>query len=229
MSESAPHPLSLEPAYTLAEAARILDASPSTLRTWLHGRSYPTHAGRRQASPLVTTPRRQGAPLSFLDLVEVHMLLTIRRGYGIPLKRLRAAMEYLRHLGEHRLPLARKSFFHDHQHLYLGKDEHLISLSEAGQHVAADIVQDGMRQVVYGNDGFAERFFPTLAHRHQHTIALVPVLAFGQPVIARRGVTVQAVVDRFAAGETVADLAEDLDLNNAEIEEALRWQTGHAA
>ncbi len=82
------------------------------------------------------------------------MLLAIRRGYGIPLKRLRDAMEYLRRDGGDMLFLAHRDFRHDRQHLYLSRDDYLVSLSERGQHVEPGIIQEGLRQIVYGDDGY---------------------------------------------------------------------------
>jgi uncharacterized protein (DUF433 family) len=229
MALRAPNPIKLQPAYPLAEAARILGTNPSTLRAWFHGRDYNTKDGRRRSAPVMQATQKVGAPLSFIDLIEAHMLLAIRKGYGIPLKRLRDAMEYLRDKGGNLLFLAHENFKHDRQHLYIKQDDYLLSLSERGQHVNRHVIADGLRQIMHGEDGFADRFFPLIKGQEQKTIMLSPSLGFGRPVLARRGVSVQAITQRFEAGEHVTDLAADYGVTAAEIEDAIRWTTRYAA
>jgi len=225
----APQRLKLEPAYPLAVAARILGTNPTTLRAWFHGRCYATKSGKRHAAPVILATQSIGAPLSFIDLVEAHMLLAIRRGYGIPLKRLRDAMEYLRRDGGDLLFLAHRDFRHDRQHLYLSRDDYLVSLSERGQHVEPGIIQEGLRQIIYGDDGYADRFFPLVNGREQKTIMLSPSLGFGRPVLAKLGVSAAAVAARFHAGEHLRDLAADYGATPEEIEDAIRWTDRRAA
>ena len=224
-----PQALKLEPAYPLAVAARILGTNPTTLRAWFHGRSYVTKAGKRHAAPVMAATQNIGAPLSFIDLVEAHMLLAIRRGYGIPLKRLRDAMEYLRRDGGDLLFLAHREFRHDRQHLYLNRDDYLVSLSERGQHVEPKIIQEGLRQIVYGDDGYADRFFPLVNGQEQKAIMLSPSIGFGRPVLAKLGVSAEAVAARFHAGEHLRDLAADYGATPEEIEDAIRWTDRRAA
>jgi uncharacterized protein (DUF433 family) len=224
-----PQQLKLEPAYPLAVAARILGTNPSTLRAWFHGRTYLTKAGKHRAAPVMAATQKIGAPLSFIDLVEAHMLLAIRRGYGIPLKRLRDAMEYLRRDGGDLLFLAHRDFKHDKQHLYVDRDDYLVSLSERGQHVEPHIIQDGLKQIVYGEDGYADRFFPLVNGLEQRTIMLTPSIGFGRPVLAKLGVSAEAVATRFRAGEHLAELAADYGATPEEIEDAIRWSDRRAA
>lgn len=226
---AAPNPIKLQPAYPLAEAARLLGTNPSTLRSWFHGRDYGTKTGRRRSAPVMQATQKAGAPLSFIDLVEAHMLLLIRKGYGIPLKRLRDAMEYLREKQGDLQFLAHENFKHDGQHLYVRHDDFLLSLSERGQHVEGRIIEDGLKQIAYGEDGYADRFFPRVNGVEQKTVMLAPAVGFGQPALARLGVGVKAISRRFEAGEHIAALAEDYGATEVEIEEAIRWATRHAA
>ncbi len=228
MDRANPAPSKLLPAYPLAEAARVLDTTPATLRAWFHGRNYAAADGKRHSAAVIKPSQPAGAPLSFIDLVEAHMLLAIRRGYGIPLNRFRAAMDYLREKGGDLQFLAHRDFLHDKQHLYLQIDQHLVSLSERGQHVQKDIIKDGLRQVEYGADGYVDRFYPRIGDTVIRTIALDPVVAFGRPNIARLGVSAEAVDARFQAHESVDTLMTDYGATREEIEDALRW-VRHAA
>lgn len=223
MHRTAPTENKLLPAYPLAEAARLLDASPATLRAWFHGRTYSIASGKKVSPAVIDACHPSGTPLSFMDLVEAHMLLAIRRGYGIPLNRFRHAMDYLREKGGDLMFLAHRDFYHDRQHLYLQLNEHLVSLSERGQHVQRAVIEDGLKQIEYGADGYADRFYPRLGEKFQQNIVLDPNLAFGRPSLARLGVSAEAVVERFNAGETIDDLAKDYAARREEIEDALRW------
>lgn len=229
MAQGAPDSIKLQPAYPLAEAARILGANPSTLRAWLHGRGYTTKGGARRSVPVLQATHQPGAPLSFIDLVEAHMLMAIRKGYGIPLKNLRAAMDYLREQGGDLLFLAHQNFKHDCKHLYVKQDDRLVSLSERGQQVHPGVIADGLKQIAYGEDGYADRLFPRLNNQDQKTIMLAPTVGFGRPTLARLGVSVKAIATRFEAGEHLNDLAADYGATVAEIEDAIRWTTRHAA
>ena len=159
MRRATPSEIKLMPAYPLAEAARYLHAKPSTLHAWLHGQAYRVGQERRWSKAVLASVRSKGEPLSFLDLVEAHVLLSIRNGYGIPLKRFRTAMEYLREVGGDLHFLAHRDFYHDRRDLFVKLDDKLVSLSERGQLVDKEIIAEGLKQLVYGNDGYATRFF----------------------------------------------------------------------
>jgi hypothetical protein len=84
------------PLYSVTEAARHLDVPISTFRTWAHG--YLHHSkGRRPVTgeAIVTTlPRDAGVSVPFVGLAEAHALAAIR-GVGLPLQRIRPALDLL--------------------------------------------------------------------------------------------------------------------------------------
>jgi uncharacterized protein (DUF433 family) len=55
-------------------------------------------------------------------------------------------------------------------------------------------------------------------------IAIDPKIAFGRPVVLRKGITTTVIADRIDAGEKVDDLAADYDLKAAEIEQAVVYE-----
>lgn len=229
MRRSTPEKVKLLPAYRLAEAARYLQSNTSTLRAWLHGRGYKVGQEKRWSGAVLASERGKGEPISFLDLVEAHVLLAIRRGYGIPMKRFRTAMEYLKELGDDLHFLARHNFYHDHSNLFVKVQDRLISLSERGQLVEKEIIAEGLRQLSYGTDGYAARFYPRFAEERQKVIMLDPTVNFGRPCLARLGVGTDAIAERFRAGEKLVELAEDYGARAEEIEEAIRWHERLAA
>lgn len=218
-----PSEIKLLPAYPLAEAARYLGSNPSTLRAWFHGRDYKVRGQIKNAKAVLSAAGGKGEPISFLDLIEAHVLLAIRKGYGIPMKNFRKAMEYLREVGGDLHFLAHRDFLHDRKNLYVKWENKLMSLSERGQLVGREIVAEGLKQILYGEDDYASRFFPRNDDRRQEAIVLDPNINFGRPCLVRLGVGAEAIASRFFAGEKFDDLVQDYAATREEIEEAIRW------
>jgi uncharacterized protein (DUF433 family) len=49
-------------------------------------------------------------------------------------------------------------------------------------------------------------------------------MAFGRPIVERKGITTSVIGERFRAGESMLDIAEDYDLEAFEVEEAIRYE-----
>jgi uncharacterized protein (DUF433 family) len=56
-------------------------------------------------------------------------------------------------------------------------------------------------------------------------IVIDPQVRFGRPTVARTGMPVDVLFERYQAGDSVATLAEDYDLTTDEVEEAIRYAT----
>jgi hypothetical protein len=81
-------------AYTLAEAARYLRLPAATLRSWVLGREYPTAQGGGAFPPLIRPASKRPPLLSFPNLIEAHVLRSLRTEHGMPVKALRSALAY---------------------------------------------------------------------------------------------------------------------------------------
>ena len=77
-------------AYTLAEAARYLRLPSATLRSWVLGRAYPTAEGGGEFPPLIRPASKHPPLLSFPNLIEAHVLRSLRTEHGVPVKALSA-------------------------------------------------------------------------------------------------------------------------------------------
>ena len=62
------------PNYRLPEAAHYLRVPESTLRTWIFGLAYRTTSGMKTSRPLIRIPDGSPLRLSFLNMVEAHVL-----------------------------------------------------------------------------------------------------------------------------------------------------------
>jgi hypothetical protein len=85
------------PSYSISESARYLLIPVGTLRSWLHGRFYPTGEGKRFFKPLIELPNPAIPQLSFTNLVEAHVLRVIRKDHQIRLDKVRTTLDYIDH------------------------------------------------------------------------------------------------------------------------------------
>jgi uncharacterized protein (DUF433 family) len=214
-------------AYTLAEAARYLKLPVATLRSWVVGRSYPTAGGPGRFQPLIHPPRRRPPTLSFSNLIEAHVLRALRTDHGVSLKDLRRALRYAEEtLGVERL-LLRRELRTEGGKLFLDRYGELISLSASGQLAMRKVFEQHLERVVWDAPQAPIRLYPFLSSETlspARPIAIDPQIAFGRPIVVRRGVSTHVIAERIDAGETVAALAADYELAPAEIEEAVLYE-----
>src|ERR1700732_3937019 len=98
------------PAYTLAEAAHYLRMPEGTLRSWVAGRLYPAAGQLKRSRPLIRLDDPDKQYLSFINLVEAHVLAAIRRRHGVKLPKVRTALDYVKRHFQIERPLVDQSF-----------------------------------------------------------------------------------------------------------------------
>lgn len=216
-----------QPAYGLAEAARYVRLPVATLRSWVVGRAYPKAQGVGRFEPLIHPPRRQPLLLSFWNLVEAHVLRSLRTEHGISLKAVRAALHYAeRKLGIERL-LLRKELCTGAGRMFLDHYGKLIDLSASGQLAMRELFEQHLKRIEWDAWKFPVRLYPFVTVElaaSQKPIVIDPRIAFGRPVLIRAGVATATIVERIDARETVEDLAADYGLSVTEIEQAVLFE-----
>ena len=214
-------------AYTLAEAARYARLPAATLRAWALGRQYPTSAGGGHFPPLIRPASRQPALLSFSNLIEAHVLRSLRTEHGVSVKALRSALAYAEEALRIEQLLLRPELRAEAGRLFLDRYGELIELSASGQLAMRRVLEEHLKRVEWDESRFPARLYPfvsAVAPSEERVIAIDPRIAFGRPVLLRRGVSTSAIADRIDAGETVEDIAADYDLGPAEIEQAAIYE-----
>jgi uncharacterized protein (DUF433 family) len=58
-------------------------------------------------------------------------------------------------------------------------------------------------------------------------VLIDPRISFGKPILVGVGVPTSVVADRFDAGETTAELADDYGCEEAEIQKAIQYERAH--
>lgn len=215
-----------QPAYGPAEAARYLRLPAATLRTWLVGRDYPKGDTQATFHPLIRPASRQPLQLSFYNLIEAHVLRSLRTGHGVALAELRKAIGYAeKKLHLQRLLLSPELRTHAGQ-VFLDRYVELINLSASGQLAIRKVFEDHLQRVEWDAWQFPVRLYPyvdTIQRNVDRPIAIDPNIAFGRPIVRRAGISAAAIADRIDAGETVQALADDYDLSRDEIEQAVLY------
>lgn len=218
------------PAYSIAEAAHYLQLPPSTLRAWVCGRYYPTEGGQKLFAPLICLPTTSGnGPplLSFMNLVEAHVLCALRRQHRLSLHKVREALSYLEAQIPSSHPLADQTFETDGIDLFIEHYGQLIKITAEGQLAMRQMIQAHLRRVERDPAGIPIRLYPFTRDVHvpeAKVIMIDPYVSFGRPVLARTGIVTAIIAERYLAGESIDDLARDYARSRLEIEEVLRCE-----
>ena len=235
------------PAYTIAEAAHYLGVSGSTIRYWSVGR--PPHTPLIKIPDLardsvvispqslfVSAASRTPALLSFLNLTELHVLAAIRRQHVISMPKIRKAIQYLVEKilpeGNRRHPLISADLETDKADLFIKQYGKLINIGQGGQVAMREILQAALQRIERDSDRIPIKLHPfTRADTADAPtmITIEPGLSFGRPVISGTGIATEIVAERYKAGESIEELAQDYARPKAEIQEAVRCELKLAA
>jgi uncharacterized protein (DUF433 family) len=214
-------------AYALTEAARYLRLPVATLRSWLLGRHYPTAAGSSQFPPLIRLASRQPPLLSFSNLIEAHVLRSLRAEHAVSIKAVRNALTYAeRELNVDRLLLRQELRTHAGK-IFLERYGELIELTASGQFAMRRMFEEHLKRIEWDAWKFPVRLYPFVsptAPSEARPIVIDPRIAFGRPVVLPKAISTAAIVERIDAGESVEEVAADYDLGPSEIEQAIVYE-----
>jgi uncharacterized protein (DUF433 family) len=214
-----------QPAYALAEASRYLKLPAATLRSWVVGRAYPKGDGVVHSRSLIHLPKKQPLLLTFWNLIEAHVLRSLRTEHWVSIKAMRQALTYAERLEQIDRLLLRKDLRTNAGKLFLDKYGQLIELSASGQLAMRKLFEEHLKRVEWDEWQFPARLYPFVSgDGDRRPIAIDPKIAFGRPVVLRAGVSTGIIAERIDAGKTVADLADDYNLSLSEIEEAILYE-----
>lgn len=216
------------PAYSIAEAAHYLGMPAATTRYWAAGQdAYP---------PLIEIPCSHPILLSFLNLVELHVLAAIRRKHAVPMPKVRIAIDYLRGItrtvADKKHPLLSNQLQTDGLDLFIERYGQLVNISQAGQLAMREVMETALHRIERDSKGIPVKLYPFTRSSIDNAPAMVvidPALSAGRPVIAGTGLATEVIAERYKAGESVSELVKDYERTDAEIEEAIRIELKTAA
>jgi uncharacterized protein (DUF433 family) len=198
----------------LVEAAHYLGLKAPTLGSWF-----------RDESLLPSDPDAE--QLSFWNLVEAFVLKGLREEHRMSMQGVRIALDELRRRYPKVVhPLAQLDLGVLNRDLYVDGEGVFLDVSRGGQLGMRGVLELYLSRVDRDVTG-ATRLHPFTRQRLDDSprlVAIDPTIAFGRPVIAGTSIPTAVLHERWKAGDSITDLAEDYDRPLAEIEEALRYE-----
>jgi uncharacterized protein (DUF433 family) len=216
------------PAYPFIEAAHYLNLPLSTLRAWCLGQPLHADSRGRRFRPVIQLDGGQSRALSFLNIIEAHVLAAIRRQHHVPLPTVRRALDFVaRRLSSPR-PLAELQFQTDGVNLFVERLGSLINVSGEGQTEMAELLRERLKRIERDTHGVPIRLYPFTRTDERAAqpaaIMMDPRIAFGRPVLVGRSVPTAVLADRFKAGDSCEEMAADYATTAQAIEEAIRCE-----
>src|SRR5713101_7631257 len=232
------------PLYPVDLAAKMLLLPLSTLKVWVFGAYWHDRkTGRtRHFEPLIMPPpENDQRMLSFVNLVEAHVLKSIRRKYLVQMFRTRDAIEHLKQKYETLHPLADVDLYASGSDLFIQELGQLINITRGKQVALREMLEAHLKRLDRSIEGLTTRLYPFVVSRPvirigstvfdepPKLIAIDPLVSFGRPVIAGTGIPTEAIADRFWGGDSIDSLIEDFDRSKTEIEYAIRYERAQLA
>ena len=213
-----------QPGYSPGEVAHYIAVPVSTVRYWCMGRG--------QYASLILPAQTHPLLLSFINLVELHVLGSIRRKHRISMPKVRAALDYVESKMKVSQPLANHRFQTDGVNLFVEHYGHLINASQRGQMGMRAILDDALVRIEWDDRDLPARLFPYTRKDTTATSRLIvidPTVCGGRAVIDRTRIAVEVVAERFKAGDSIQDLVSDYGCGPEAIQEAIRCELPIAA
>jgi uncharacterized protein (DUF433 family) len=111
--------------------------------------------------------------------------------------------------------------------LFVDQLGRLLNVSRQGQFEMAGFLRAHLQRIERDPAGVPIKLFPFTRDAIVNAptpVEIDPRVAFGRPVLKGKGVPTAVLADRFKAGDTVKELADDYGVEPGDIEEAIRCE-----
>jgi uncharacterized protein (DUF433 family) len=226
------------PAYNFLQASRYLKIPRETLRRWVRGQAFPSSKKGYVFKPVIQLQDTDLPLLSFVNMIEAHVLDGMRRQYSVPFYKIREGLAYLEEKDPSKHPLADRLFRTNGVDLFIEDLNQFINISVKGQIVMRNVMEAFLHRIDRNVDGIPLQLFPyfrkperindrevDLMEQQPRSVVINPLISFGRPILAGTGVPTDVVADRFNAGEDFEELAEDYGITLSQVQEALRYES----
>jgi uncharacterized protein (DUF433 family) len=178
-----------------------------------------------RAAAVIRTPDESGR-LSFNNLIEVHVLRSLRIRHDVRLDRVREALDVAQsRYGIQRLLISEELRF-DAGRLFLDHYGTVSELTRSEQIGIRGVLDASLKRIEFGAAGLPRDFYPIerATEAGRKLILVSPLVSFGRPVITRLGVSTRVIADRLNAGESEESVMRDYGLERDELEEAAAYE-----
>ncbi len=225
MNRKSAQPLNIRdiPAYSIGDVARYVQIPRKTIEYWI---------ASNDRTPVIVIPSVHPPRFSFNNLVEFHLLSTIR-ARGVKLKKIREAIRSMTNRWpEH--PLLKATLSTDGVDVFsesLPAD--FVNESRGGQRAFKDLLAIHLKRIEWDPElHIPLSLYPFVKEKtakEPRFIQINPRISFGRPVIAGTAISTAVIASRFRGRESIASLADEYGRTIQEIEEAIRWEEAKAA
>ena len=218
-------------AYTLPDAAHLLNLPLARLRWWVRGALLTsedaTQTRRFPVGPLESSGEGRDRHFGFLTLIELFTIAQLR-SHGVRMSTLRAARTELSVRYETPFPFALRGLLTDGSSLIkeLG-EEALLEIGTGGQTAFESLLRPFCHSLDFDTaTQLANRFFPA---GRKSFIIVDPKHSFGRAVIVGTNITTESIASLIRGGEQVEDVAIDFRLEPEQVQEAYSFEQRLAA
>lgn len=210
------------PLYTFADASRHVNIPSSTVRTWSRGRK----TAKNTYKPLIDAAGDEALPLSFHNLVELHVLRALSSLHNVsPVKIRRAISSAKYELGIERV-LLNADLFTFGKEVFLEHLGEVVSLNRGNQIVLRGILKNYLQKVERDDNKIPIKLFPMIkALPQSKAVSIDPKVSFGRPVVAGTGISTKVIANRINAGESIKTISSDYDIDRTVIEGVLYYES----
>ena len=220
-----PEPIDLlaRPVYGMSQVDWILRLHPGTARRWIDGYTR----GGKEYPPIVRLEKTDDDIVTWGEFTEARLLSEFR-GAGIPIIRMRPAVEELREKFDKRHPLAhalpyleekgRELVLKIQQQVGLEKQLQLVVVRN-GQLVLTTQTDHFVRSVDFADRGVVQRMHPLPELDH---VWLDPLRQFGEPTV--RAVPTAVIAEQVRAGDDPKLIGRLFELTDQEVWQAIRYE-----
>jgi uncharacterized protein (DUF433 family) len=216
------------PTYGMAQVDRILHLSTGTAGRWIDGYERDGH----YYLPVVREEPTGNDVVTWGEFVEARLLAHYRNS-GVPMRRMRPVVERLRTELKTPYPLAELRPFAQGKELLMEiqtevglEQQLLLVVLRTNQIVLTERAQQFHDSVAWSKQRRSIAKSMVLVESAQ-SVTVDPLIAFGEPAV--RSVRTDILASAFRAGDSVEELAVGYDLDVAEVNDALRYESSLAA
>lgn len=210
------------PVYGMAQVDRLLALPGGTARRWIDGYKR----GPKDYPPVVRVEPTGEEIVTWGEFVETRLLSEYRNA-GVPMVKMRPAVERLRESFHSKYPLAHARPFVNDRELVLAMQESIglerelrLVLVRNDQLVLTDPAQNFFESAQFSQAAdIVERLRPVKEIRE---VFIDPLRQFGEPVV--RSVRTEIIAEQVRAGESIASIAELYELPQPWVEAAVRYE-----
>lgn len=218
-----PIDLLARPVYGMGQVDWILRLHPGTASRWIDGYA---RAGK-DYPPIVRLAKTGDERVTWGEFAEARLLSEFRHA-GVPIQRMRPAVEALREQFDQMYPLAHALPYLDERGRELvqkvqervGLEKQLqLVVVRSGQLVLTTQTDQFVQSVDFADQGVVRRMHPLPDLKH---VWLDPLRQFGEPVV--RSVPTSVIAEQARAGDTPELIASLYDLSGDEVWQAIRYE-----